>query len=155
ILHSSFKEVLYLDADNFPLVDPEFLFSTEPYLETGSLFWPDRYLGRDQGIPWLKREAWQMLRIPFRDEPEFETGQLLIDKEKCWYPLLLAMHLNEHSDYYYYYFYGDKDTFHLAWKKLGFEYGLVPYPNKSLSNDALIIQHDLNGQPLFQHRNGD
>lgn len=155
ILHSDFKEVLYLDADNFPLVDPEFLFTSGPYLDTGSLFWMDRYRGHGNGFPWLKREAWQLLRIPFRDEPEFETGQLLIDKEKCWYPLLLCMHINEHSDYYYYYFFGDKDTFHLAWRKLGVEYGLIPHPNVSLANDALIIQHGPDGQPLFQHRNGD
>lgn len=155
ILHSDFKEVLYLDADNFALVDPEFLFAAKPYLDTGSLFWMDRYLGRGQGIPWLKREAWQLLRTPFRDEPELEAGQLLINKEECWYPLLLCMHINEHSDYYYYYFFGDKDTFHLAWRKLGVEYGLVPHPNISLAYDTLIIQHDLDGRPLFQHRNGD
>jgi hypothetical protein len=155
ILHSEFKEVLYLDADNFALVNPEFLFTTEPYLETGSLFWCDRYMGRGKGVPWLKREAWEVLRIPFRDEPEFETGQMLIDKETCWYPLSLCMHINEHSDYYYYFFYGDKDTFHLAWRKLGVEYGLVPHPNKSLAIDAVIIQHNLDEQPLFQHRSGD
>lgn len=155
ILHSKFREVLYLDADNFVLQNPAFLFESKPYQQTGSIFWPDRYQGKGKGIPWLKREAWAVCRVPFRDETEFETGQLLINKEKCWYPLNLCMHYNSHSDFYYYYFYGDKDSFHLAWRKLGYEYTMIPHPNRSFANDALIIQYNPEGIPLFQHRNGD
>ncbi len=35
IAFSRFEEVLYLDADNMAVVDPEFLFSSEPYPESG------------------------------------------------------------------------------------------------------------------------
>lgn len=155
ILHSRFEEVLYIDADNMPLRNPDFLFSSEAYLETGSIFWPDRYRGQGEGEPWLRREAWSICQIPFRDESEFETGQLVVDKRKCWDPLVLTMHYNEHSEFYYAFFYGDKDTFHLAWRKLGYPYLLMPYANKSLGNDAAIVQYDFEGEPLFQHRNGD
>lgn len=42
MIASSFSEVLYLDSDNFPLRDPEYLFDAPPYREGGSvLFWPD------------------------------------------------------------------------------------------------------------------
>ncbi|MBI3880442.1 MAG: hypothetical protein HY301_10320 [Verrucomicrobia bacterium] len=41
ILHSRFKEVLYLDADNVPVRDPEYLFASREFQETGALFWPD------------------------------------------------------------------------------------------------------------------
>ncbi|HKE55405.1 MAG TPA: hypothetical protein VKB46_01845, partial [Pyrinomonadaceae bacterium] len=45
ITYSSFAEVLYLDADNVPVQNPEFLFDRPEYLETGAVFWPDRYRG--------------------------------------------------------------------------------------------------------------
>src|SRR5512138_3253779 len=42
LLHSHFDEVLLLDADNVPVVDPQFLFETPEFHNTGALFWPDR-----------------------------------------------------------------------------------------------------------------
>lgn len=42
---SSRPQVLYLDADSTPLLDPAPLFSTEQYLAAGNLFWPDFYAG--------------------------------------------------------------------------------------------------------------
>ena len=42
ILLSSFKEVLYIDADNFPVVDPSVLFDLPLYQQHGALFWPVR-----------------------------------------------------------------------------------------------------------------
>ena len=41
IIHSEFKEVLFLDADNVPVRDPSFLFDTEEYRRFGAVFWPD------------------------------------------------------------------------------------------------------------------
>src|SRR5688572_20721284 len=41
ILQSAFREVLLLDADNLAVVNPEFLFETPEFKETGALFWPD------------------------------------------------------------------------------------------------------------------
>jgi len=41
ILLSRFSHVLLLDADNFPVKDPSFLFDLPAYTETGALFWPD------------------------------------------------------------------------------------------------------------------
>lgn len=38
---TSFDEVLLLDADSVPLVQPEELFETPAYVATGSLFTPD------------------------------------------------------------------------------------------------------------------
>ncbi|MCB0706619.1 MAG: hypothetical protein KDC34_14995 [Saprospiraceae bacterium] len=155
ILHSQFEEVLYLDTDNVPVRDPAFLFESEGYQKTGSVFWPDRYLGRGHGLNWTKQEVWDICQVPFRNEPEFETGQIVLNKRRCWYPLLLTMHYNEHSDFYYAYFYGDKDTFRIAWHKLGVAFTLLPFANRSLHNDAVILQHDFEGEVLFQHRNGD
>ena len=38
---TSFDEVLMLDSDNTPLVDPTTLFDEPSYLATGNAFWPD------------------------------------------------------------------------------------------------------------------
>ncbi|MCP4262047.1 MAG: FkbM family methyltransferase [Planctomycetes bacterium] len=155
LIHSTFEEVLYLDSDNVPVQNPEFLFQSPQYLETGAIFWPDRYRGNGQGEPWLKQEAWDICQIPFLDEPEIEAGQLVIHKHRCWLALQLTMHLNEHSDFYYEYFYGDKDTFHLAWRKLGLDFSLIPHPLQDVGPNLVLIQKDFFGKLLFQHRNGD
>lgn len=44
LLFTSFKEVLLLDADSVPLVNPEEFFATEQYKKTGALFFKDRSL---------------------------------------------------------------------------------------------------------------
>jgi hypothetical protein len=38
ILHSPFREVLFLDADNVPVENPEFLFETAQFKEFGPFF---------------------------------------------------------------------------------------------------------------------
>ena len=40
IMYSSFEEVLYLDSDIFPLVDPKWVFELALYKESGAVFWP-------------------------------------------------------------------------------------------------------------------
>jgi hypothetical protein len=145
-LHSSFEEVLSLDADNVPVRDPTYLFDSPEFAATGAVFWPDfGRLGPDRAI-------WRICEVPYRDEPEFESGQMLIHKRRCWRPLQLAMHLNEHSDFYYRFIHGDKETFHMAWRMLGAEYAMVPYPVESLP--TAMCQHDFKGRRVFQHRNG-
>jgi ADP-heptose:LPS heptosyltransferase len=145
ILHSAFEQVLYLDADNVPVVDPSYLFESGPFADAGAVFWPDYgRLAPDADI-------WRICGVPYHNEPEFESGQMLIDKRRCWLALQLTMHLNEHSDFYYRYLHGDKDTFHMAWRMLGLKYAIVPHPIKSLS--GTMCQHDFEGRRLFQHRN--
>jgi putative component of toxin-antitoxin plasmid stabilization module len=144
ILHSPFRDVLLLDADNVPARDPAFLFDSQPYHQTGALFWPDR--GRDPGsLP-----AWRSCGVPPPPEPGFESGQLLVDKHRCWPALRLALWFNEHSDFYYRYLYGDKDTFQLAFRTLNTPYSLVPHPPQTLP--GRMNQHHFDGSLLFQHR---
>jgi len=105
ILHSAFREVILLDADNVVVVNPEFLFETPEYKEHGAIFWPDI------GNMSPRRDIWKITEVPYRDEPEFESGQIVVDKARCWQALNLAMHYNEHSDFYYQHVYGDKGRF--------------------------------------------
>lgn len=151
IMHSRFTEVLYIDADNMVVRDPEYLFDTGLYLQAGSLFWPD--VPCHASAPWhLKEDAWELMGLPFRQEPQFESGQLVIDKRRCWRALQLTMHLNEYSDYYYSVFYGDKDTFHLAWRRVAQDYGMIPFPPAVLDDHRVLIQFDQQRKRLFQHR---
>ncbi|HEY5957167.1 MAG TPA: hypothetical protein VIV60_11460, partial [Polyangiaceae bacterium] len=145
IIHSSFEEVLFLDADNVPIVDVTALFDWPEYKQWGAVFWPDyQRLARD-------RDIWQICNIPFRDEPEFESGQVLVNKRTCWRELQVTMHLNEHSDFYYRHVFGDKETFHMAWRKCRTEYGMTSHPIKTLP--GTMCQHDFAGNVIFQHRN--
>lgn len=145
ILHSAFEEVLLLDADNMPVRDPTFLFDAPPYQSTSAVFWPDFERLSDD------RRIWEICGVPHRDEPEFETGQVLVNKRACWRPLVLTMHLNEHSDFYYNYVHGDKETFHMAWRMLGADFSMPARGVHGLS--AAMCQHDFEGRRIFQHRN--
>ncbi len=145
ILHSHFREVLLLDADNVPVLDPTYLFDTPEYRAKGAIFWPDfEHLQPERPI-------WKILGLPYRDEPEVESGQLLIDKKPSWRALQLAWHLNDHSDYYYLHIYGDKETFHLGWHLAGTPYAQPARGIYYLT--STMCQHDFQGRRLFQHRN--
>ncbi len=147
ILHSPYKEVMYLDADNIPQHDPTFLFDSSQYKYYGSVFWPDvPPYDRQQ---WLPACVWTNVGLSYRDEIDFESGQMLIHKEKCWKELLLAMWMNEHSDYFYRFIFGDKSTFHLAWARLGTNWAM---PQRGAGgNQGSLFQHDFEGRVLFQH----
>jgi ADP-heptose:LPS heptosyltransferase len=149
ILHSPFREVLLLDADNVPVVNPEFLFDMPQFQRTGAIFWPDYRGGKNSKAAAIWRSCG--LRQP--DEPELESGQVLVDKQRCWPALRLAVWFNENSDFYYKHLHGDKETFHLAFRKLKQPYALVPQAIHSL--ESTMCQHDFEGRRIFQHRNLD
>ncbi|MDB6121943.1 MAG: hypothetical protein JWQ71_936 [Pedosphaera sp.] len=145
ILHCPYKQVLLLDADNMSVVNPEFLFETREFNKSGAVFWPD-YGRLDK-----QREIWKVCEVPYRDEPEFESGQVLIDKEKCWQALNLTMWYNLNAEFYYRFMHGDKETFHMAFRKANKSYAMPGTPIESLA--GTMCQHDFNGRRIFQHRN--
>lgn len=155
ILHSPFEEVLALDADNMPVRNPEYLFEVDAYQDTGAIFWPDIARTRPN------HAVWDLTGVPFRNEPEFESGQILVNKALAWEPLNLAMWMNEEgrADFIYKIIYGDKDTFRFAWHKFGFAFAMPETPPQVLSVVGgpcclgVMCQHDLDGERIFQHRN--
>lgn len=147
ILRCPFQEVLLLDADNVPVRSPEYLFETSQFERTGAIFWPD-YGREDKADP-----VWVSCNVSRPEGVEFESGQIVVDKHRCWEALCLCLWFNENSDFYYQYLHGDKETFHLAFRKLKKEFSFVPKPIHSL--EATMCQHDFEGNRLFQHRNMD
>ncbi len=110
IVLSRFAEVLWLDADLIPLIDPTALFDDPHYHWTGALFWPDiRRVNRFNPI-------WTIAGTTPTDGPEFETGIVVLDKRRHWPELQLTLHFNRQSSFYYRYLIGEKDTFQIAWR---------------------------------------
>lgn len=147
MMWSPFEEVLFLDADNVPVQNPEFLFDCPQYREHGAVFWPDFNNMEPE------RPIWELTGVPYRDEAEFETGQILVHKSRCWQEMNLAMFYNEHSDFYYHFIHGDKDTFRFAWHK--FERTFAMPSRRIHALQHTMCQHDFAGNRLFQHRNMD
>ncbi|HXI53173.1 MAG TPA: glycosyltransferase family 9 protein [Candidatus Saccharimonadales bacterium] len=146
VMHSSFRELLLLDADNVPAADPTFLFRSRQYQAAGAVFWPDRVrIGPERSI-------WHICGVPYQDEPEFESGQMIVDKSRCRDALSLALWYNSHSDLFFRHLHGDKDTFHMAFRRLKRPYAMPTTPVREL--DGVLFQHDFQGRVLFQHCSG-
>ena len=70
LLATRFDHVLLLDGDNVPLVNPDFLFSSEPLRQTGTLFWKDFWKTHP------RNPVWDILGLDCVDEQEQESGQV-------------------------------------------------------------------------------
>ncbi|MEZ6089746.1 MAG: hypothetical protein R3C05_17305 [Pirellulaceae bacterium] len=149
LLHSSFENVLLLDADNYPTRDPEYLFDWPDYREHGAVIWPDQVKS-----PTIMHDA---VRHLFEIDPPTdrmaESGQLLMNRRRCWRQLVLAGFYNQAADLTYRYIWGDKDTFPFAFHRTNARYARM-WPECQIVPDCLL-QYDFNGRVIFQHRVGD
>ncbi|KAI5307295.1 hypothetical protein KEM56_000579 [Ascosphaera pollenicola] len=99
ILFSSYEDVLFLDVDNLALKNPDVLFESEVFAETGLLMWPDL---------WKKTYSPAYFDISGRDIPEkingpsADSGQLLVSKKSHTKALLLAAYYNFYGPNIYY-----------------------------------------------------
>lgn len=146
LLHCRFREVLLLDADCYPVRDPEFVFDWPGFRERGSVFWT----GAAVPIPELSADQWAAFGMPAYDDASNESGQVVLDRRRCWPELWLAAHYNAQADYTYRHVWGDKDTFPLAWRRLGRPYGRM-WPWCGCEGPA-VLQLDDRGRILFVHR---
>ena len=143
-----------MDADSFPVKNPEFLFDHPAYKETGALFWPDI------GVTTNENSIWEEMGVAYRLEPEFESGQMLIDTVRHREPFELALQMNIAAEKYYQMIWGDNDTFRFAFHKYGRPFAMIPHPLQLLAlpqrpygDLGVMCQHDFEGRRLFQHRN--
>ncbi|TID31130.1 hypothetical protein CANINC_000282 [Pichia inconspicua] len=127
---SSFENVLLLDADNTPLVNPDYLFDSEPFIGSGLILWPDfwkrtthpsYYKIINFPIDSSKRRDYGYVEYGEKFEPvtpegtillhqlentlpdpSSESGQLLINKREHIQTILLAIYYNSLGPKYYY-----------------------------------------------------
>lgn len=144
-LHAPFKEVICLDADSYPVYNPEVFMAHPEYMRVGAAFWPDQQK--------LEHGQWERFGLPWHDEQAFESGQYIVDKSRHYKALWLTDWMNDYSDYVYKHIYGDKDTFHLCWRKMGHEC-CIPTTHPGWHHVA-FLQKDFDGRTLFVHRTRD
>jgi ADP-heptose:LPS heptosyltransferase len=142
--NTRFREVLLMDADNVPLVDPTFLFDSPEYRQTGVILWPDRPHNP------LPDRVWDFCGIAQPDALTVESGQVVMNKARCWEALELCLWYNQQSDFFYQHFHGDKETYHLAFRKLNRPFSMPATPLLALQ--GTLCQHDFHGRRIFQHR---
>ena len=147
IAHSRFREVLYLDADLVPLVDPLAVFDWSEYRDRGLLLWPD-LIDLKASNP-----IWHTVGLAPRDCISIDAGLLAVDKARSWWTLDLAVLLNAHVEEVYRAIHGDKDTFLLAALLAGQEPALITHrPLPCGFSD--FVQRDPAGEPFAHHRTG-
>lgn len=154
IFHCSFQEVFFLDADNIPLRNPEFLFELPEYKKYNAIFWPDyTYTSKENPI-------WEITDVEYRYMREQESGQIVINKAKCWKEMNLCLEMNKLSYIFYRLLLGDKDTFRFSWMALNTPFYFIQKPPGScgfMNNNKFIgftmLQYDNRDKPLFLHRN--
>ena len=87
-----FAEVLMLDADQVPVVDPTVAFAWPQYREAGAVFWPDILdIRADNPI-------WAALGLPGERSVSIESGQVLVDKRRHLRAALATLALNEAAE---------------------------------------------------------
>lgn len=129
LMISSFERVLYLDADNLPIKNPDMLLTNEPFTNHHLVIWPDLwrrstsphfyeiadinvnvnhrvrnsyFLGDPRGSV-SKPEDYSMHDcMGLIPEASSETGQLLINKRIHFATLVLLMYYNYYGPSYYY-----------------------------------------------------
>lgn len=120
------------------------LFAWPEYLEAGAVFWPDMVDLRETN------PVWAALDLPPRRTISFESGQVLVDKQRHWRALCVVGALNAEAERLYRMIYGDKDTFLLGWQMADSPFALVPHA--PFIDERCLTQRDFAGAPLFQHR---
>jgi alpha 1,2-mannosyltransferase len=115
ILFSSYQEVLFLDADCWPVRKPDYLFTSEPYHSRGLVTWPDFWLSTSSRLFYDIAD----IQMPAQGKRRStESGILLYNKDKQALSLLFSAYYNFYGPKHYYPLLsqgatgqGDKETF--------------------------------------------
>lgn len=148
---SSFEEVLFLDADSFPLDRPETLFAEEPFRSTNMVTWPDFWAS--SASPLYYEIASQPVP-PMDARQSTESGQLLVSKRTHARTLLLCAYYNFWGPDHYYRLLtqggpgeGDKETFLAAAAAMGEPFYQV---SASVAAMGLVTRNGFRGNTMMQ-----
>ncbi|KNG86077.1 alpha-1,2-mannosyltransferase (Mnn2) [Aspergillus nomiae NRRL 13137] len=136
MLFSSFEEILFLDADAFPLQKPEQAFTSEPFTSKGLITWPD-FWGPTASPLYYTISGQE--RPPPNIRQSTESGEVFISKRSHLQTLLLVAYYNYWGPGYYYPLLsqgaageGDKETFLAAATVLDEPFYQVSEPIRAL-----------------------
>ncbi|TMW68983.1 hypothetical protein Poli38472_001139 [Pythium oligandrum] len=166
IYYSAFDNILLLDADNFPVRDPIYLFETPEFVGNGAIFWPD-YWKPGNTLFNIHRNSfvWDIFGLDYANMFEQESGQVLINRRMHMPALNVLMYYGFsqpriHEDMRL--VWGDKDLFRFAWMKTESSFYMIPrppgsagtkHPDYDLFCGLTMVQHDPSGEIIFLHRN--
>lgn len=108
VLQSAFREVLFLDSDNYPAANVETLFQSKAYKRLGAFFWPDYW--KESPV----NPVWQLIGVQCRDEWTQEAGIFVINKALHLDVLTMVDYMLKRHEVYYEFSDGDKDLFRFA-----------------------------------------
>lgn len=155
LLLTSFDDILFLDADCAVLQDVEGLFDDRMVKGYGNLFWPD--------YPYSDALIHPSLGHHFGPQyppgHETESGQIILQKNRCIDGLVYTWLLNKHQDVFYKLYYGDKDLFRLGFNMAGLLFcqvrhspGILGFYHPRATVLHAMVQKHPDGTPLFIHR---
>lgn len=148
LVSSAFQHVFWLDSDVLLLRDPRVVLADAAVQRTGTMLW------RDMSGILRENRIWSVMgRAPVVGQGG-ETGVVYIDKARAWRGLYLAAFMNQAQSTYYRMLFGDKDTFFLAYDRLGAEHYLAPFMPLPLGPDEgghSFIHATPDGRMLFVH----
>jgi hypothetical protein len=148
MLRTGLRRVIALDADCYPVAGDVSGCLSWPELDRcGAVLWPD-----DEPHDVMPR-VWRRLGVSETPSWSVESGVMLVDTVRCHRELRLCWHVNERSAHYYCHFHGDKETYPLAWRRMGTQYAMPPYRWRRAP--GALLQHDFSGRVTFVHRCGD
>lgn len=144
-LWSGWREWIFSDADNYPVVDPAPLFDNS----TGAVLWPDLEMN-DGGCKWASYGV-----MPPTPNRGTNGGSAVFDAARCWRALWLAHWFDMHSEYYYKPEfgtggYGDQDQVRAAFHITGTPYTLPAV--RPENRGGIFLQKGLDGRVAFVHR---
>ncbi|KAL4795911.1 mannosyltransferase putative-domain-containing protein [Aspergillus venezuelensis] len=115
VLLSSFEEVVWMDADCFPLHEPELLLDSEVFKSTGLITWPDFW---QSSVSPLYYRISKQAETPMNGRQTTEAGTFLVSKRSHLKTLLLSAYYNYYGPSHYFRLLsqggpgeGDKETF--------------------------------------------
>ena len=142
LLFSSFDDILFLDADAFPVHRPDYLLDVEPYKSYGLVTWPDFWL------PTVSPHFYKIAGVAppnvTMSSRSSESGMMLYSKARHAESLLLATYYNMYGPDLYYPLHsqgawgeGDKETFMLGARILGKPFWQVTTPPEFFTTEDL------------------
>ncbi|KAK6527895.1 hypothetical protein TWF281_009160 [Arthrobotrys megalospora] len=136
MLLSSFREVMFIDADSLFFKNPEILFEDEEYKKHGALFFKDRIIMPENKKRWLQQIIPKPISKNVRQTRlwtgesghQQESGVVVVDKWQHFVAMMMVTRMNgpdrdgnESKGIVGVYdlVYGDKETFWMGWELVG------------------------------------